>query len=69
MPPLLGLVASLVLNYIRHRRGATTICSTTRRAIGPKLFVMGWATLTAWLLPHYINPFKGKENSVKRTNE
>lgn len=58
MPPLLLMIASLVTNYIRHRTGKSTICSTCRKRLGPKAFVLGWAALTAWFLPHYCRPFK-----------
>lgn len=58
MPCLIGLVASLFANYLRHRAGKSTICSTCRKRIGPRMFLAGWAALTAWFLPHYMNPAK-----------
>lgn len=57
MPALLLLAGALGLNYHRHREGRSTICSTCRRHIGPRLFVAAWLTLTAWILPHYVRPF------------
>ena len=58
MPGLVLLIAGLVTNFIRHRMGRTTICSTSRKVIGPRVFVLGWAALTAWFIPHYCLPFK-----------
>jgi hypothetical protein len=52
--------------------GRSTICSTCRKRLGPRLFTVGWAALTAWFIPHYCRPFKdavvdllteGEENS------
>jgi len=57
MPALLLLASALGLNYARHRRGLSTICSTSRRIVGPRLFLIGWAALTAWIAPHYCRPF------------
>jgi hypothetical protein len=57
MPALFLLASALGLNYARHRRGRSTICSTCRRFIGPRTFLTGWAALTAWLAPHYCRPF------------
>lgn len=53
MPPLALLVAALVCNYARHKKGSSTICSTCRKRVGPISFTLGWAVLTAWLWPHY----------------
>ena len=57
MPALLLLLGALGLNYGRHRRGLSTICSTCRRYVGPRLFLALWAALTAWIAPHYCRPF------------
>lgn len=57
MPALMLLAGALGLNYARHRRGLSTICSTCRRYVGPRLFFALWAGLSAWLLPHYARPF------------
>ena len=57
MPPLVLLGATLGLNYARHRRGLSTICSSSRRYVGPSLFLAGWAGLTAYMVPHYCRPF------------
>lgn len=57
MPALLLLASALGLNYHRHRRGLSTICSTCRKRVGPRAFLVGWAALTAWIAPHYLRPF------------
>lgn len=57
MPALLLLASALGLNYARHRTGRSTICSTCRRVVGPRLFFAFWAGLSAWLIPHYTRPF------------
>lgn len=57
MPALLLLASALGLNYHRHRRGRSTICSTCRKHIGPRTFIVGWLALSTWLLPHYVRPF------------
>lgn len=46
---LLGLLA---YNYRRHLLGRHTICSTTRRLVPWPAVLIGWAALTAWILPH-----------------
>lgn len=58
MPALLTLIAALITNYVRHKTGRSTICSTCRKRLGPKAFVAGWLALTAWFIPHYCKPFK-----------
>jgi|GEM_PF-3951813 len=58
MPALLLLIASLVTNYVSHRRHTPTICSTCRKRVGPRVFLLGWAALTIWFTPHYCNGFK-----------
>lgn len=58
MPALLTLVAALVINVLRHKTGRSTICSTTRKRVRPRLFCLGWAALSAWLIPHYCRPFR-----------
>jgi hypothetical protein len=57
MPALLLLASALGLNYARHLRGLSTICSTCRCYIGPRMFLALWAGLTAWLTPHYLRGF------------
>lgn len=57
MPALLLLASALGLNYHRHRRGLSTICSTCRKRIGPRLMTGIWLGVTAWFLPHYARPF------------
>jgi hypothetical protein len=58
MPALFLLVSALVTNYVRHRNQKSTICSTCRTRVGPRLFLAAWTALTAWMLPHYMNPSK-----------
>lgn len=57
MPALLLLASALGLNLHRHRRGLSTICSTSRPYIGPWQMAILWGALTAWFLPHYCRPF------------
>jgi hypothetical protein len=57
MPALVLLASALGLNYARHRRGLSTICSTCRRYVGPRLFLVLWVALTGWLAPHYLRGF------------
>lgn len=61
MHPLTLLGASLGWNYVRHRRGRSTMCSVSRTQVGPVPFVLGWAALTTWLIPHYVRPFLTRE--------
>ena len=50
--PWLGLLATLGWNYARHRRGRSTMCSVTRRALPFPAVALGWGVLTGWLLRH-----------------
>jgi hypothetical protein len=58
MLPWAALLGTLGLNYARHRRGRSTLCSVTRRHVpvhepeGRLVVVAAWAVLTGWLLPH-----------------
>jgi len=57
MPPqgavLAGALAgTLGWNYRRSRVGKTTISMLLRRH--PDAFVIGWAGLSLWLIPHII---------------
>ncbi len=60
MPVWGALIGTLSLNYLRHRGGRSTLCSSTRthlrveRTPGRLVVVVGWATLTAWLIPHIL---------------
>lgn len=56
MPVWVCMIGTLVLNYVRHRTGRSTLCSSARTRVGPRAFVLGWVTLSAWLLPHYVRP-------------
>lgn len=62
MPVWAALVGTLGLNYLRHRRGRSTLCSVTRahlrvhRAEGTAVVIVGWTALTCWLLPHLVLP-------------
>lgn len=58
MGPLAALAGALGWNYSRHRRGKPTMCSTARKHVKPAVFVVCWAVLTGWLIPHYIDGFK-----------
>lgn len=57
MPPLVLLVSALGLNFARHRLGLSTICSTCRRYVGPRAFLVLWGALTVWITPHYCRGF------------
>ena len=59
MPVWLALAGTMGLNYARHRKGKSTLCSSARaplqvhRVEGRIAFVAGWAALTGWLIPHF----------------
>lgn len=53
MPVWVALTATLGWNYARHRRGRSTLCSSSRPVIPRPVFVFGWGVLTGWLLPHF----------------
>lgn len=55
--PLTSLAFALGWNYVRHVRGLPTMCSTSRKYVGPVAAVVLWSALTGWLLPHYVRPF------------
>jgi hypothetical protein len=57
MPALLLLASALGLNYARHKCGRSTICSTCRRYVGPRMFLALWLGLSAWITPHYLRGF------------
>jgi len=61
MPVWTCLGATLALNYYRHKKHQSTLCSAARKTIPPEAFLTGWAALTAWLVPHYLKPFKNGE--------
>lgn len=56
-----ALLSTLGLNYVRHRRGRSTLCSVTRRHVpvqtpeGRLVVVVAWGALTGWLIPHLCN--------------
>jgi hypothetical protein len=56
-----ALMGTLGLNYARHRRGRSTLCSVTRRHVpvqrpeGRLAVVVAWGVLTGWLIPHLCN--------------
>jgi hypothetical protein len=56
--PIHGLIGTLIWNYMRHLRGRSTICSTSRPWVGPIIFCVFWTVLSAWLLPHYMKRAK-----------
>lgn len=55
--PWLGLLATVAWNYSRHRRGLSTICAVTRRHIGPRAFLLGWAALTVYMVHHILTGY------------
>lgn len=63
MPVWICLTFTLALNYVRHRKDKSTLCSAGRKVIPAGAFLFGWAALSAWLIPHYCNrekfPTKG----------
>lgn len=63
MLPLVMLLASLVVNYIQHKRGKSTICSTTRPLIPIPVFLAGVGTFLAWFVPHWIRPKLGRRRA------
>lgn len=56
MHPLTLLVAAVGLNYARHKRGKSTICSTTRKAVPTPVAAVGMTWFLAWFLPHWWGP-------------
>ncbi|GAB7007806.1 hypothetical protein JCM18899A_52820 [Nocardioides sp. AN3] len=58
MIPWCALIATLSLNYARHRRGKSTLCSVTRRHVpvqtpeGRAAVILAWSVLSGWLIPH-----------------
>lgn len=50
-----GLMAgTLVGNYVGHRTGWwDTLCTNTRRHIGPDEFDLAWDALSVWMKDHY----------------
>lgn len=56
MPVWLALGATLAWNYLRHRTGKSTLCSSGRTRIGWRAFLFLWGGLTGWLVPHYCRP-------------
>lgn len=60
MNPWVPLAGTLGWNYIRHKRGRPTICSTTRRALPSKpvacgLLVIGFAALFVHYVEGYVD--------------
>jgi len=54
MPPQGAvLAAALAWNYQRSRHGKVTLSQFARRH--PVVFVVGWAGLTGWLVPHILD--------------
>ena len=47
------LTGTLTLNYVRHKLGLSTLCSSGRKVIPAWLFLVSWATLTGWIIPHF----------------
>jgi hypothetical protein len=53
MPVWLALSGTLGLNYWRHRKGRSTLCSSARPVISAEKFIFGWGVLTGWIIPHF----------------
>lgn len=64
MGPWGALLGALGLNYLNHRRGKPTLCSSTRPYVPPVVFCLAWGVLTGWLLPHYCGGFRTTKNRV-----
>jgi len=47
------LAGALAWNYSRSRRGKITLSQFSRRHKAE--FVIGWAVLTYWIVPHILN--------------
>lgn len=56
-PLLLGLLA---YNYRRHVIGRDTLCSTARRHLPFAALLIGWAALTAWIIPHLRRGYRAE---------
>ena len=54
-----ALLGTLGWNYLRHRHGRSTLCSSGRKTIPAWAFCLGWGILTGWLIPHFC---KGNRN-------
>lgn len=58
MPGVLGLVAVIVGNYLRHRRGSgPTICQVTRRHLPPRWFALAFTAGYLYLLAHVLRGY------------
>ena len=57
MPGWIGLLGTLALNYLRHRRGLPTICSCVRRYVPRWAVVPLWSAFSAWILPHLLRGY------------
>lgn len=54
MPPQAAVLAgALVWNYRRSKVGKVTLSQFSRRH--KAVFIVGWAGLTYWLVPHILN--------------
>lgn len=56
--PWTMLVKTLWRNYDRHTHGESTLCSSTREYVPSWMFILGWAGLTSWLVPHYCKKWE-----------
>lgn len=56
MPALLLIVAGLVVNILRARKGKSTICSVTRPLIPIPVFLAVLGAFLAWFPWHWIRP-------------
>lgn len=58
MNPWVPMGATIGYNYLQHRRGRPTLCSTTRRIV-PRRMVAGAVLIVAFdgLLTHFLNGY------------
>lgn len=58
MPGVLGLLGTVALNYLRHRRGwGPTICQVTRRHIPRALFAAAFPAAATGLYLHVLRGY------------
>lgn len=57
MPGVVLLVAAVVVNFIRHKMGLTTICQTYREHVPRPLGVVILLSIFGWLLPHVFRGY------------
>lgn len=60
MNPWPFLLGVLGYNYVRGRKGLSTLCSFGRKHVKPWQFCALWGLLTAWLIPHFCQTKWGR---------